>query len=61
MTEHSFEPAPDASDVGFSEPVGAVDGAVAGLDALDGLPVEEHVAVFEQTHERLRRALDAQP
>lgn len=34
--------------------------AVAGLDGLETLPVAEHVAVFEQAHAELRRALDAQ-
>ena len=29
--------------------------------SLDDLPVEEHVAVFEQAHEQLRRALDDAP
>jgi hypothetical protein len=36
----------------------AVDDVLAAVEALDGRPVEEHVAVFEQAHERLRRALD---
>ena len=35
-----------------------VDDVLAAVEALDGRPVEEHVAVFEQAHERLRRALD---
>ena len=38
--------------------VSAVDDVLAAVEALDGRPVEEHVAVFEQAHERLRRALD---
>lgn len=36
----------------------AVDDVLASIQALDDRPVEEHVAVFEQAHERLRRALD---
>lgn len=36
-----------------------VDQVLDSLDGLDELPVEEHVAVFEQAHERLRGALDA--
>ena len=36
----------------------AVDDVLASVRELDGRPVEEHVAVFEQAHERLRRALD---
>lgn len=38
--------------------VAAVDEVLATVQALEGRPVEEHVAVFEQAHERLRRALD---
>jgi hypothetical protein len=34
-----------------------VDQAVAGLDQLAGLPPDEHVAVFEDTHARLRQVL----
>jgi hypothetical protein len=34
-----------------------VDDAVARLDDLDGLPLAEHLAVFEYVHERLTEAL----
>ena len=34
-----------------------VDAVVGSLTALDDLPVVEHVAVFEQAHESLRRTL----
>ncbi len=34
-----------------------MDQAVAGLDRLAGLPPDEHVAVFEDTHARLRQVL----
>ena len=34
-----------------------VDAVVASLTALDDLPVAEHVTVFEQAHESLRRTL----
>jgi hypothetical protein len=47
----------DDSETG-STGVSAVDDVLATVRALDGRPVEEHVAVFEQAHERLRRALD---
>lgn len=54
--------APDAVTGDGSEEtstgVSAVDDVLASVRALDGRPVEEHVAVFEQAHERLRRALD---
>lgn len=34
-----------------------VDEVLDSLDRLDGRPVDEHVAVFEAAHEKLRRAL----
>lgn len=34
-----------------------VDAVIASLDGLAGVPVDEHVAVFEQAHEQLRRTL----
>jgi hypothetical protein len=41
--------------------VDRVDAVVADVEGLGDRPVEEHVAVFENAHEQLRRALDAQP
>ncbi len=38
--------------------VGEVDAAVDDVAALDARPLEDHVEVFEDAHERLRRALD---
>ncbi len=38
-----------------------VDAVLDSLTGLDDLPVDEHVAVFEQAHEELRGALDARP
>lgn len=35
----------------------AVDEVIASLEGLDGVPVDEHVALFEQAHEQLRRTL----
>jgi len=35
----------------------AVDAALAELDRLAGLPVEEHVAVYESVHAQLRDRL----
>lgn len=35
----------------------AVDEVLRSLDGLDGRPVDEHVAAFEQAHEALRQAL----
>ena len=45
-------PAPDNS---VGHPV--VDEVLASLETLDGRPVDEHAAVFEAAHERLRAAL----
>jgi hypothetical protein len=38
--------------------VDRVDSVVDDVTRLAGQPVEEHVAVFESAHERLRRTLD---
>jgi hypothetical protein len=35
-----------------------VDAVLDSVADLDGTPVDEHVGVFEQAHERLRGALD---
>ena len=45
------------------EPTGveAVDRVLDDVAAGVGSPLSEHVRVFEQAHEQLRRALDAQP
>lgn len=42
-------------ETGISE----VDSVVDDVARLSGRPVEEHAAVFESAHERLRRTLDA--
>ena len=41
--------------------VASVDSVVEAVAALEDRLVEEHVAVFEQAHEQLRRALDDAP
>jgi hypothetical protein len=46
----SVSPAPSTGDP-------RVDDAVARLDDLAGLPITEHLAVFEYVHERLTEAL----
>ena len=38
--------------------VAGVDAVVDDVAALDDRPLDEHVAVFEDAHTRLRRALD---
>ncbi|MGZ4478951.1 MAG: hypothetical protein ACXVW2_10100 [Nocardioidaceae bacterium] len=45
--------APDQAATGHS----VVDEVLASVDHLEGRPVDEHVAVFESAHERLRAAL----
>ncbi|HJQ04162.1 MAG TPA: hypothetical protein VJ872_01865 [Nocardioides sp.] len=50
-------PVPAQAPTGIAS-VDAVLDLVAGLD---GRPLAEHVAVFEDAHSRLRSALDAQP
>lgn len=35
----------------------AVDEVIVSLEGLDNVPVDEHVALFEQAHEQLRRTL----
>ncbi|MGW2253729.1 hypothetical protein ACWCXH_26585 [Kitasatospora sp. NPDC001660] len=37
----------------------AVDAGLARLEALDGVPAEAHVAVYEDVHQRLADALAA--
>jgi hypothetical protein len=57
MSEHGPEaPTPDVEPerTGVEE----VDEVIASLQGLDERPIEEHPAVFERAHERLRQALD---
>ena len=72
MSEYAPEPdveetAAEAQELAqeFSEPertgVEEVDDVLASVEGLEGTPVDEHVAVFENAHERLRGALDARP
>lgn len=48
------EPEPEREPTGDER----VDSVVEDVARLSGRPVEEHVAVFESAHERLRRTLD---
>ena len=48
---------PRDEDGGIQTGHPAVDEVLRSLGALDGAPVDEHVAVFEQAHEDLRRTL----
>jgi hypothetical protein len=38
--------------------VAAVDRVLADIDAVDDLPLEQHLGAFERAHESLRAALD---
>ena len=57
----SLASAPDAGSAtaAVPEPTGhpTVDQVTASLQALEGLPVDQHVAVFESAHDRLREVL----
>ncbi|MQW75353.1 hypothetical protein GHK92_05650 [Nocardioides sp. dk4132] len=57
MTETGAEQPEGPAQTG----VASVDEVLASVEALAGRPLEEHVAVFEHAHERLRSALDVQP
>ena len=72
MSENAPEPTPSGPDAGrrgrrqeFAEPVRTgveeVDDVLASVEELEETPVDEHVAVFEDAHDRLRGALDAGP
>jgi hypothetical protein len=49
----------DDGDDAAAEATGhpAVDEVLRSLDVLEGRPADEHVAVFEDAHEKLRRTL----
>lgn len=55
------EPVEPAEPAGRSTGHPAVDEVLGSLEGLAERPVAEHVAVFEQAHEQLRRALSGQP
>lgn len=52
MTES--QPTPEPPETGVAD----ADDVMRSVEELEGRPVEEHVGVFEDAHERLRRALD---
>lgn len=67
MSENPVEESPDQAGAGpsgqeFEEPVRTgveeVDEVIESVGGLEDRPVDEHVAVFETAHERLRGALD---
>lgn len=49
----------EAEQVRTNDPT--VDEVLSAVEALEERPLEEHVGVFEQAHQQLRRALDARP
>jgi hypothetical protein len=61
-TSESLE---DGTESATGEPtwtgVPAVDQMLRDVDDLHGVPLEEHLGRFEQAHETLRSALDADP
>jgi hypothetical protein len=52
-SDHSFDRGTAPEPTGHD----AVDEVTASLAELDGLPVDEHVGVFESAHDRLRAVL----
>lgn len=56
---HAETDAGNASVDGTGLP--SVDRVVEDVEALEDRPVDEHVAVFEDAHDRLRQALDDAP
>ncbi|WP_309648172.1 hypothetical protein [Nocardioides sp.] len=60
MTQQPFADAADAPErVRTGED--RVDAVIASVEELADRPVDEHVAVFEQAHDELRRSLDGTP
>lgn len=59
------EPLDDGTEPASGEPtwtgVPAVDQVLRDVDDLHDVPLEEHLGRFEQAHETLRSALDADP
>lgn len=54
MSEEAPEPVEPMPQTGVPE----VDSVLADVEAVQSRPVDEHVAVFDNAHQRLRRALD---
>lgn len=52
---------PDAATPAAAQRTGnvSVDRVLDSLEGLEDMPVDEHVAVFESAHDRLRKALDS--
>jgi hypothetical protein len=57
-TETDTEPETEPETEHVRTGLDGVDSVVDDVARLAGQPVEEHVAVFESAHERLRRTLD---
>lgn len=54
---HRQDPADEGTAAGPSTGHPAVDEVLRSMERLEDRPLEEHVAVFEEAHERLRRTL----
>ncbi|HEU4568613.1 MAG TPA: hypothetical protein VFR99_11305 [Marmoricola sp.] len=59
MTEEQPQPEPNRDEGDQPATTGhpAVDEVLRSMDRLEDRPVGEHVAAFEEAHEKLRRAL----
>jgi hypothetical protein len=63
MTEPEPDSRPEEPATGDSPTTGvrAVDAALAEVEGVEALPLEEQLAAFERAHDRLRSALDSEP
>lgn len=59
MTEEQHQPEPSTGEDDQPATTGhpAVDEVLRSMDRLEDRPLGEHVAAFEEAHEKLRRAL----
>ena len=57
----SQEPAPAEPADPPATGVPGVDAALAEVDGVEAMPLEEQLAAFERAHDQLRSALDSEP
>lgn len=57
--EHTTPEEPDSAPSAAPTGNADVDAVLASLEGLEDRPITEHVAVFEQAHDRLRGALSS--
>ena len=58
MTQSDQHPSAGHAEPVPSDGISDVAEVLSAIEGLDDRPVADHVAVFEEAHERLRRALD---